>query len=199
MIQQVAEDEIKYINANIDKYSRNNIVYVCGPMGSGKSTYIKHKLVRCGINAYYSSIDELQHYFVNETTHPQELYQLCRKVGIIVTDYLLENNISMVIEGTGINMDMVEYLQRLKLSGYKIKTIFLKTSLETCLTRVSKRNETDAHKVILSDIEKYYNILWNGSMEKEKMETQYVNISDSVLYVYNYDVNDMSCQNVTLS
>ena len=192
LVRNVSKTVIENISSSKHKYTTNQLYFVCGPMGSGKTTYINTNLLQNeDIKAYYSNIDDLISYFKKETDDPRQLYQLTRQVGIIVTDYFLENHISMVIEGTGINMDTIEYFERLKKNGYQINTIFMKTELNTCRHRVKLRNETASHKVLDEDIIKYYQILWDGDDGKTKMEKLISDISDNVTYVDNYSITKL--------
>lgn len=179
---------INKIKENKDKYSTKELSFVCGPMGSGKTTFILSKLLNNShMKSYYSSIDELIPYFKKfEITDSRIMYKLCRQVGIEVTDYLLENNISMIIEGTGINKDMYDYLLRVKEKGYHITTYFLKTDLNICRERVKIRNKHSQHKVMDEDVILYHKILWDGIDTEQKTEQLFVSISDDVKYISNY-------------
>jgi predicted kinase len=168
-----------------EHFSSNKIIFVCGPMGSGKTTYIKHNLLQSKMY-YYHSIDELIPYFIDIESDPRKMYQLCRSVGIKVTDFLLEKNISMIIEGTGKNMDMVDYLKRLKQSGYNIRTIFITTDLKTCRERVKIRNTQQKHQVLDEDIIEYYKILWDQDKNMSKIISE---VSNDVEFVDNYSIH----------
>ena len=181
MIKSISEKVISQININ--NYSRNSLISVIGPMGSGKTTYIKKQLIDNYTDHYYCSIDEYLKYFTDvEESNPQKLFKLCREVGINVTNYLQDNNISMIIEGTGIHMDTIDYYNRLKTDGYHIITYFIKTELEVCRQRVKARNEIkdNLHKVLDEDVISYHKKLWN------KMEHEHLTISDKVIYIENY-------------
>lgn len=177
--------QIVITKLNKKHFSSNQIIFVCGPMGSGKTTYIKHNLLKSK-KYYYHNIDELIPYFLDMESDPRKMYQLCRSVGIKITDYLLENNISMIIEGTGRNMEIVDYLKRLKQNGYNVKTIFIKTSLETCRDRIKIRNKKQDHQVLDEDVIEYYNILWEQNNNMSKIISQ---ISNDVEFVDNYSTD----------
>lgn len=164
--EEVAQVVIGEIDKNKNSYSKNTIHYVVGIMGSGKTTFIKKFLLDLLSDHLYINIDDYVPYFKEDGKTSTEIYQLCRKVGVIVTDYVLENNISTILEGTGTNPDIIPYLQRLKTAGYKIKTYFMRTQIGLCNTRVITRNkEPNAHKVDVSLLRSYHDTLW-GEMYK---------------------------------
>jgi predicted ABC-type ATPase len=196
IIKSVSNIIINNIKKHQHLYSHNQLIYVCGVMGSGKTTFIQNKLLSQHPNLYYSSIDNLIPYFTSYHNNSHKLYQLCRQTGIIITDYLLENNISMIIEGTGINMDTVEYLQKLKNQKYNILTYFLKTDLQLCRDRVKQRNQTEIHKVKDQDIITYYDILWNNNNEKNMVQ-QINNISNAIVHIDNYSVESFEMEAIT--
>jgi predicted ABC-type ATPase len=179
IINQTADNIIKDIDIN--KYSKKSLIFVCGPMGSGKSTYINDKFKNH--DAYYCNIDKWVHYFIPYENEPGKLYSLCRKVGIIVTDYLLEQNISMILEGTGINLDTIEYLKRLKNADYKINTYFLVTDIETCRNRVIKRNVNNLHIVDDKDVINAHRILYGQNYLLSPMVKLTVEQSNYVTYI----------------
>lgn len=181
IILTLADNIIKSIQKT--KYSVNKCLFVCGPMGSGKSTFIKTNLVNHPIfgTYYYSSIDDLVPLLDNRLDVRQK-YLISREVGIIVTDYLLDNNISMIIEGTGVNHDMIDYLDRLRNKGYQIATYFLKTELEVCRDRVKDRNTKQVHQVLDEDVVSYYQKLWQTETVRQSISR----MSDRVCYVHNY-------------
>lgn len=188
LIKQISETKINQIDLN--KYSKQKLLFICGPMGSGKTTFIKNQLINHEPESnsyYYSSIDELIDNFTHLENDPRKLFQLCRKVGIIITDYLLKHKVSMILEGTGIHMDTIDYFKQLKKSGYEINTYFIKTELELCRQRVKKRNliKENTHIVLDEDVVKYYKLLWNNT-ENGKMETAITEISDKIKYIMNY-------------
>lgn len=191
MIKQISQKIIANITKNISQYSNNNLIYVCGPMGSGKTTYIKKTILKKYPTYFPCFTDEYIPYFADNETDPRKLFKLCREVGIIVSDFLLENNISMIIEGTGIHMDTIEYFKNLKQKGYNITTYFIRTDLEICRTRVENRNKIkdNLHKVLDEDVINYYNTLWIGSKDKFKMEELIQNISDEIINIENYSIS----------
>lgn len=167
--------DIKHAN-----YSKDKLYYACGPMGSGKSSFVNNNLLtNKSINAYHCSIDEYIPYF-NENEFKEiksdNMYQLCRQIGIMVTDYLLEHKISMIIEGVGLNKDTIEFLQKARCNGYEVHTYFLIVDLETCRKRVKERNGTDRHKVTDDAVIKAYNGLYGQNGNKKLIE----NVSDKI-------------------
>jgi len=151
---------IEEVENKLDTYDKKNIVVVLGPPGSGKSTYI-NSIKKDGMynNYVHTSIDDYIPDKYLGKVDPYELYKEARKIGILFTDYLLENNISMIIEGTGQNLDMAEYLKRLKNVGYNISIHILNTTLDNCISRVRERNINKKRQVKLRDVEKAFNLL----------------------------------------
>ncbi len=174
--EEVAELVIQDIETKKDSYDKNNLFYIVGIMGSGKTTFIKKHLLDLLPNYYYSNIDDYVTYFADGKLDSDSVYQLCRKVGIIVTDYILDNNISIILEGTGTNADIIPYLQRLKNAGYKIKTYFMRIQLGLCNTRVIARNrDNPSHYVNIGRLAEYHAILWDD------MYKRIIEISDKVV------------------
>ena len=183
LVKQVATKIICQIKKG--NYSRFQLHYVCGPMGSGKSSYTDNVLLKkYDIKAYHCNIDKYICYFDDADSYT--LYTLCRKVGIIVTDYLLDNRISMIIEGIGVNKDTVEFLKKARQSDYTVNTYFMMIDMETCRERVKNRNNKGRHKVTDENVIKAYNILYGDDSEmKEMIEPE----SDNV-YAMNSANND---------
>jgi len=94
----------------------------------------------------------------------------------------------MIIEGTGVNEDIIPYLKRLKKAGYSIDTYFMKTNINLCRNRVHNRNHINIHKVLDEDVVKYHKILWNDT-GKTKMHKLISNISSVVTYINDYYAN----------
>lgn len=182
MIRTIVNRIIADINhAN---YSKHKLYYACGPMGSGKSSFVNDKLLKQkSVNAYHCSIDEYIPYFNEKEAQEAKsegLYQLCRQIGIMVTDYLLEHKISMIIEGVGLNNDTVEFLDRARKNGYYVHTYFMIVDLETCRERVKIRNNNDRHKVTDEAVIKAHNGLYGENGTKSLIE----GVSDIVTEVH---------------
>lgn len=153
------------INENKDKYSKFKAVFIFGCMGAGKSTFIK-KNFKDQIDMVSVSIDEYFHELHTEDVSVEHTYLQCREIGKIFTDWLLENKISVISEGTGQHSDILDYLKRLQTSGYVISSYFLRTPLETCLNRVEERNKTTDRKVSQDSVKYAFKQLWRCNMIK---------------------------------
>lgn len=109
---------IEGVEDRLEWYDKRSILFVLGPPGSGKSTYIESIKKDGSYGSYdryvHTSIDDYIPEEMLGKVDPHELYKEARKIGILFTDYLLEKNVSMIIEGTGQNVDMIQYLERLK-------------------------------------------------------------------------------------
>lgn len=177
LVKKVATQVINQIKKG--NYSKFELHYVCGPMGSGKSSFTENKLLKKDdMKAYHCNIDKYIDYF--NDTDSYTLYTMCRKVGIIVTDYLLDNQISMVIEGIGVNKDTVEFLKKARQNNYTVSTYFMMIDLETCRERVKNRNTKGRHKVTDENVVKAYNILYD---EGSEMKDLIVSESDNVVII----------------
>lgn len=165
-VEKVYGKVLENYQSKKDIYEKGKITLVIGTMGAGKSTYIKQNLL--DEKVLYIAIDDYVKYFPD--IPPNRQYKLCRCIGIRITDYLLDEGISMILEGTGKNEDILYFLARLKKKGYEIKTIFMNTPLSQCIERVEHRNndKNEQHKVDIDQIKISYNKLWKSGM-KEKI------------------------------
>ena len=156
---------IASINENIDKYSKSKVVFVFGCMGAGKSTFME-KNFKEQTDMVFVSIDDYFHELHTEDVSIEHTYLQCREIGILFTDWLLDNKISLLTEGTGQHSDILDYLKRLLASGYVISSYFLKTPLETCLERVKERNKMIDRKVSPESVKYAFKQLWGCNMVK---------------------------------
>ena len=166
---------IQNAEARIDSLSKKEIDIVLAPMGAGKSTFTKNNLM--DEKKIFVSIDD----YIPDISSPEytseDLYRRSRRIGIEFTDYLLGNHISMIIEGTGKNADMIDYMKRLKSDGYYIRTYLIKTPLDVCIDRVKVRNKSSDRKVSISAVRETYRILWEENADKIiEISDEYKNI-----------------------
>jgi len=177
-VSSIIKEVIDRYRNTIQRYSRRELTLVVGTMGSGKTTYIKKNLI--GGKHLYFSTDDYHEYF--QELDPNERYELCREIGIAVTDFLLDEEVSMVLESTGKNEDLIEYISRLKEKGYTVHSIFIQRSLEECINSVIKRNDDpdESHKVDPDSIPPAYEKLWEHGM-KDRI----IQISDKHSFIDN--------------
>ena len=155
---------ISSVEKRMGSLSLREIDIVLAPMGAGKSTFTKNNLM--DEKKIFISIDD----YIQDITSPEytgeDMYRRSRQIGIKFTDYLLENHISMIVEGTGRNSDMLDYMKRLKEDGYYIRTFLIKTPLDVCIDRVKVRNRNTSRKVSISAVRETYKILWEENADK---------------------------------
>lgn len=115
-----------------------NLYIVVGLPGSGKSTYL-HNKINDGIivsrdDIRVSLINETSGYFDNE----KEVFN--RFVKEIQVGLDSSNNVNVFADATNINeKSRNKLLNRLKLKGVKIHTLFIYAPLEVCIERNNKR------------------------------------------------------------
>ena len=146
--------------------SEKSCIYVCGSIGSGKTTIIKQRFVKEYPDHYYFSSDCILRQIgeLTTVTDVAVLYTNAKIASKYLTDYLLESKKSFIIEGTGSNIDICPFLQKLRLDGYHVKVFYMKTPLEECIRRAIERNEKVTHKIPIEIIGDMYNILWKTNM-----------------------------------
>ncbi|XP_057295457.1 uncharacterized protein LOC130623927 [Hydractinia symbiolongicarpus] len=112
-----------------DKFSKirnyHEAIFVLGPMGSGKTSTINNELKSHKLYSKYAYVDtdeimELLHGFKENSV--DIFYPIARRIAIKLTDWLLEERISFVAEGTCVkHLELEEYMSRLKEKHYKIR------------------------------------------------------------------------------
>ena len=116
------ENEWKAKLSNVK--DRGNAIFVLGPMGAGKSTTIEN----CFKNHQefksfaYVDTDEIMGAIDAFAADKVDIYYpLARKIAINLTDWILMQNISFIAEGTCVKYEeLIEYMERLKETGYRI-------------------------------------------------------------------------------
>ena len=120
-------------------------VFVLGPMGAGKTTFIRERLLIHKKYSQYSYVDtdEIMEFFDGYSgANVEQFYPIARQVAIYLTDWLLEEKISFIAEGTCVKyFELQDYILRLKSKGYVIKVCQIQCpTLEVCLHQASKRD-----------------------------------------------------------
>lgn len=133
-----------------------NAIFVLGPMGAGKTTTIENCFKTHEHFRHYAYVDtdEIMGSIDAFTADKvEQYYPLARKLAIKLTDWILTEKISFVAEGTCVKYDeLIEYMKRLKDSGYNIHVNRLPSvSLDVILQRSKhRRNRIIADDVVAS-------------------------------------------------
>jgi hypothetical protein len=124
------------------------LILLCGPPGSGKSTYVKNWL---------SPSDSEFYYYINQDSQGKEGH-------LEEFQKALKANVSIVIDRMGFSREQRErYLKPAREAGYKTKIIVLHVPLRVCLDRCIKRipnhptvcTEADASRAVNFFFSKY--------------------------------------------
>jgi predicted ABC-type ATPase len=128
--------------------SAKQAVFVVGPLASGKSTYIRtHMTVekRKELGLYYFDQDQFH--------NPRFGYEYTRALAVRVTDLMLANGRSMLLESTGAHEDVLEFMDRLKRVGYSISLVVIQSSSEEqILKQLAERNALNKSRVISAEV-----------------------------------------------
>lgn len=130
-------------------------IFVLGPMGAGKSTVVTEEFKKDMLyNGYaYVDTDEVMEQLEGfDSTRVEEFYPIARSAAIRLTDWLLDEKISFIAEGTCVKYEeLVDYMYRLKHNGYVIKVKHVNNiSLEEILRRAGKRKRKIPDNVVRS-------------------------------------------------
>lgn len=172
-------DILEILKSNVKKDShRGKAIFVFGPMGSGKTTYIINFIKKQYPNTTHLSVDSIFHLNYDRNLSIEGNYIESRNINNKFSNWLLENNYSFYTEGTGQNLDLIPWLNALKAKGYNIDMYFMETDLNTCLDRVHERNNKTKRKISDEKVIRAYNSLhgnkWGGS---KKILEKYADIS----------------------
>lgn len=171
------------VTNNIHNLSQMEIDIVFGPMGSGKSTFIRNNLM--DPKKVHVSIDEYISDVYSEEYTVLDMYKRVRRIGTIFTDKLLELKVSMIIEGTGINDDIIQYLQRLKEADYRINIYIINTPLNICIKRVKERNKLTTRKISIDAVKNAYNGLHSNKEKFSAHANDYIIVNMTEGYKFN--------------
>lgn len=120
-------------------------IFVLGPMGAGKTTVIENEFRSHPkySNYAYVDTDEIMGkipYFSSDKV--EQYYPIARGIAIRLTDWILDQRISFIAEGTCVKyLELIDYMQRLKsYGGYTIRVKRLpKVPLDVVLQRAKHR------------------------------------------------------------
>ena len=154
-------------NNLIEKYKSNyslnskqfykDALFVLGPMGSGKTTFINNQILTHKIYGKYAYVDtdEIMEKLPGfSKVEVNKFYPLARQIAIKLTDWLLENQLSFVAEGTCVQyQELIDYMIRLKRQGYTIKVCKLtQIELDLVLHRAAQRKTRKMDLMKVKDI-----------------------------------------------
>ena len=151
-------------------------VFVLGAMGSGKTTIINRDFRQYELYQHYSFVDTDEIMELIDGFHPDKVdifYPIARMISIKLTDWLLDENISFVAEGTCVKYkELEEYILRLKEKGYKIKVQRVASvPLSLVLERAKHRTRRHVSEEVIKDIylhsEIGINKLFDSNKEKK--------------------------------
>lgn len=136
--------ESKWKRKFMDTKYRCDAIFVLGPMGAGKTTVINNEFKTHPVfgNYAYVDTDEIMGMLKGfESNKVEEYYPLARNIAINLTDWILEQKISFVAEGTCVKyLELIDYMHRLKSVGYHVRVKRLpRIPLDTVLERAKLR------------------------------------------------------------
>ena len=166
-VQSKDDDENRLINQWISnqlsmKHYFREAVFVLGPMGAGKTTVLQEQIKKHPVYKNYAFVDtdELMEKLDGfDSERVDDFYPKARSVAIKLTDWLLNENISFVAEGTCVKyLELEDYMHRLKSKGYVIRVKQVnEITLDEILLRTSKRERKVSEDVVRS--------IYYGSLE----------------------------------
>lgn len=151
--------ESKWKRKLLNTQYRCDAIFVLGPMGAGKTTVINNEFKTHPVfgNYAYVDTDEIMGMLKGfESNKVEEYYPIARNIAIHLTDWILEQKISFVAEGTCVKyMELIDYMHRLKSVGYHVRVKRLpRVPLETVLERSKlRKNRVVPDHVVKSILE----------------------------------------------
>lgn len=151
--------ESKWKRKFMDTKYRCDAIFVLGPMGAGKTTVINNEFKTHPVfgNYAYVDTDEIMGMLKGfESNKVEEYYPLARTIAINLTDWILEQKISFVAEGTCVKyLELIDYMHRLKSVGYHVRVKrLLGVPLETVIERAKlRKNRVVPDHVVKSILE----------------------------------------------
>ena len=151
--------ESKWKRKLLNTQYRCDAIFVLGPMGAGKTTVINNEFKTHPVfgNYAYVDTDEIMGMLKGfESNKVEEYYPIARNIAIHLTDWILEQKISFVAEGTCVKyMELIDYMHRLKSVGYHVRVKRLpRVPFETVLERSKlRKNRVVPDHVVKSILE----------------------------------------------
>lgn len=142
--QEVHRVEEQWKKQFLDTKMFGEAIFVLGSMGVGKTTIIENEFRSHPVYSNYAYVDTdeimgMIAYFTSDKV--EQYYPIARGIAIRLTDWILEQRISFIAEGTCVKyLELIDYMQRLKTGGYVIRVKRLpKVSLDLILKRSKNR------------------------------------------------------------
>ena len=138
---------------------RCDAIFVLGPMGAGKTTTINNEFKTHPVfgNYAYVDTDEIMGMLKGfESNKVEEYYPIARKIAIDLTDWILEQKISFIAEGTCVKyLELIDYMHRLKSVGYHVRVKRLpRVAVVTVIERAKlRKNRIVPNHVVKSILE----------------------------------------------
>lgn len=143
----------------MDTQYRCDAMFVLGPMGAGKTTAINNEFKTHPVfgNYAYVDTDEIMGMLKGfESNKVESYYPLARNIAINLTDWILEQKISFIAEGTCVKyLELIDYMHRLKTVGYHVRVKRLpRVTLDIVLERAKlRKNRLVPNHVVKSILE----------------------------------------------
>lgn len=155
--QEVHKVEEKWKRQFLDTKLFGEAVFVLGPMGAGKTTVIENEFHSHPVYSNYAYVDtdEIMGMIPHFTSDKvEQYYPIARGIAIRLTDWILEQRISFIAEGTCVKyMELIDYMQRLKTGGYLIRVKRLpKVPLDVVLKRSMNRQNRKVPEHVVKSI-----------------------------------------------
>lgn len=157
--QDTHEVESKWKRKFLNTQYRCDAIFVLGPMGAGKTTVINNEFKTHPVfgNYAYVDTDEIMGMLKGfESNKVEEYYPMARNISIHLTDWILEQKISFVAEGTCVKyLELIDYMHRLKSVGYHVRVKRLpRVAVDTVLERAKlRKNRIVPEHVVKSILE----------------------------------------------
>lgn len=173
--------ERKWKRKFLDTQYRCDAIFVLGPMGAGKTTVINNefKTHQVFCNYAYVDTDEIMGMLKGfESDKVEDYYPIARNIAINVTDWILEQKISFVAEGTCVKyLELRDYMHRLKSVGYHVRVRRLpRVPFDTVLERSKQRKNRIVPDHVVKSILEGSNFGLEKLFEFNKTESLFVDM-----------------------